>query len=332
MAQTTNISSAFSKYCTGYCGFAFNGQEKDQEVYNNQSTTTATFWEYDGRIGRRWNIDPVMKEWESGYACFGGNPVIMVDINGDNAYKWDVNVETGEKTKTGEDGGKDVQIAHFYKKNEKGDHIQVGSPKIIDGPEIYSGKTKDGAAVSNIDLWEGIPQNLSGYKGYSYTSSDLEMRYNIMNGNSHILKQAIINFEKTGWAEPLTSNNYWNLYGETLGSLLAMQFYVTAGAGLATVAQGGDANQSSLKQFNYVKRYNHSSARALLRGVTERDIKNTLEDPLSIKCEIKYDGIGRASQKIIGRTTTVIINPNTGKRITTYPTSSKLSNKLFNGN
>jgi len=28
----------------------------------------AEFWEYDPRIGRRWNINPVGKEWESPYA------------------------------------------------------------------------------------------------------------------------------------------------------------------------------------------------------------------------------------------------------------------------
>jgi hypothetical protein len=84
LQQTTNISSTFSEYCIGDYGFAFNGQEKDQEIYNNQSTTTATFWEYDGRIGRRWNVDPVVKEWESSYTCLNSNPIFNIDPNGDN--------------------------------------------------------------------------------------------------------------------------------------------------------------------------------------------------------------------------------------------------------
>ena len=41
--------------------FGFNTQEKDKEIYNNNETYTATFWEYDGRLGRRWNIDPLFK-------------------------------------------------------------------------------------------------------------------------------------------------------------------------------------------------------------------------------------------------------------------------------
>jgi hypothetical protein len=83
LQQRTNITSTFSEYCTGYCGFGFNGQERDQEIYNNQSTTTATFWEYDGRIGRRWNLDPKPQIFISDYAVMGNNPIINVDPNGD---------------------------------------------------------------------------------------------------------------------------------------------------------------------------------------------------------------------------------------------------------
>jgi hypothetical protein len=86
LQQTTNITSTFSKYCTGYCGFGFNGQEKDQEIYNNQSTTTATFWEYDGRIGRRWNLDPKPITEESPYAVNRNNPIINIDPKGDFGF------------------------------------------------------------------------------------------------------------------------------------------------------------------------------------------------------------------------------------------------------
>ncbi len=57
--------------------WGFNGQEHDREL--NPSITTAEFWEYDGRLGRRWNIDPVVKSWESGYATFYNNPIAVID-------------------------------------------------------------------------------------------------------------------------------------------------------------------------------------------------------------------------------------------------------------
>ncbi|PUZ19064.1 hypothetical protein DCM91_20915 [Chitinophaga costaii] len=67
--------------------YGFNGQEHDREI--NENITTALFWEYDSRIGRRWNIDPKQKDWESPYLCFGGNPILFSDLNGDKAGNGD---------------------------------------------------------------------------------------------------------------------------------------------------------------------------------------------------------------------------------------------------
>ncbi len=51
--------------------FGFNGQEMSNEVKGLGNSYTAEFWEYDPRIGRRWNIDPVYKH--SPYEAYGGN-------------------------------------------------------------------------------------------------------------------------------------------------------------------------------------------------------------------------------------------------------------------
>ena len=60
--------------------FGFNGMEKDDEVFNvTGSSYTAEFWQYDSRIGRRWNVDPVNKLWKSSYATFANNPIYFVD-------------------------------------------------------------------------------------------------------------------------------------------------------------------------------------------------------------------------------------------------------------
>jgi hypothetical protein len=68
--------------------FGFNGQEKDREIYNNESITTALFWKYDGRIGRRWNIDPKPIIGVSEYATFLNNPNLYTDKYGDNPIVW----------------------------------------------------------------------------------------------------------------------------------------------------------------------------------------------------------------------------------------------------
>jgi hypothetical protein len=38
--------------------YGFNGQEKSDEIKGSGNSYTAEFWEYDPRLGRRWNMDP----------------------------------------------------------------------------------------------------------------------------------------------------------------------------------------------------------------------------------------------------------------------------------
>ena len=71
----------------GYRYF-FNGQEADNEVFGERASFSAEFWQYDSRLGRRWNVDPVFKEYESPYACFAGNPVWFADPSGDTVIAY----------------------------------------------------------------------------------------------------------------------------------------------------------------------------------------------------------------------------------------------------
>jgi len=72
--------------------FGFNGQEKDNEVSGVGNSNTAEYWQYDSRLGRRWNTDPVVRAWESPYACLYNNPINIVDLKGNE----------GEPTTAGE--------------------------------------------------------------------------------------------------------------------------------------------------------------------------------------------------------------------------------------
>ncbi len=67
--------------------YGFNGQEKSNEVKGEGNSYTAEFWEYDPRIGRRWNIDPVIKYNESPYAAFYSNPIKNNDPSGADVPK-----------------------------------------------------------------------------------------------------------------------------------------------------------------------------------------------------------------------------------------------------
>ncbi len=71
-------------YQAGDYRYGFNGQERSDDIKAEGNSYTAEFWEYDSRIGRRWNVDPVVKVWESPYVSFSNNPNIYIDPNGDN--------------------------------------------------------------------------------------------------------------------------------------------------------------------------------------------------------------------------------------------------------
>ncbi len=60
--------------------FGFNGQEKIPELGGGH--TTAEYWEYDARLGRRWNRDPIVLAWQSPYATLDNNPIALSDPSG----------------------------------------------------------------------------------------------------------------------------------------------------------------------------------------------------------------------------------------------------------
>lgn len=58
--------------------------EMDNEVEGNTgSMYTAKFWEYDSRLGRRWNQDPKYTASISRYSCLNNNPIVYIDPQGD---------------------------------------------------------------------------------------------------------------------------------------------------------------------------------------------------------------------------------------------------------
>ncbi len=78
--------------------YGFNGQEKETDITGSESHYTAEFWMYDSRLGRRWNMDPVVKSYRSNYSCFSNNPILRVDPSGNTDY---IN---SEGVKIGDDG------------------------------------------------------------------------------------------------------------------------------------------------------------------------------------------------------------------------------------
>ena len=131
----------------GLYRFGFNGQEKSNEV--TEGNYTAEFWEYDSRIGRRWNVDPVNIGGTSGYATFANNPIIFTDPNG---------LDTVSSKKRGAANGTVYRSlsksgnSYFYEKKVNGKWEDMGEVGNLPEVVVHS-KTKKHGRYYN---WMGI--------------------------------------------------------------------------------------------------------------------------------------------------------------------------------
>ena len=83
------------------------------------------------------------------------------------------------------------------------------------------------------------------------------------------------------------------------------------------------ANGVTIKEIS-----NHTLERMSSRNVIGDWILDAITDPLEVK-DVKTDDQDRKSITMVGRKATVIVNPDTGSIVTTYPTHTKTVNKLL---
>ena len=121
-----------SDQCFSY-RFGFNGQERDDEVSGEGNSYTAEFWQYDSRLGRRFNVDPVVKVHESPYACFANNPIWIIDPNGADSFFYDYQLNLMEDTKTEESSH------HYFVFDTDGELKRYGgSYRAIEERDLYT--------------------------------------------------------------------------------------------------------------------------------------------------------------------------------------------------
>jgi len=105
--------------------FGFNSQMKDDDISGEGNHNSALYWEYDSRLGRRWNLDPVRQAMISQYACFDGNPIWKSDILGNKASDPSTHTDKdGNVVAVIDDGDKGV-YKHSGNKNETINEIKA---------------------------------------------------------------------------------------------------------------------------------------------------------------------------------------------------------------
>jgi RHS repeat-associated protein len=155
--------------------FAFNGQEKDDEVAGAGNTMTAEFWEYDARLGRRWNLDPKPQISLSDYSCLGNNPLRYIDPKGDDKYKVDKDGNITLKRKTNKNYDKLVANGKIFNKSVKIEKGILGSQETVEAHNNSHGDfSYDKYLTRNINEGQKLFEFLSKNTDVEWTYAKFE--------------------------------------------------------------------------------------------------------------------------------------------------------------
>jgi GH24 family phage-related lysozyme (muramidase) len=195
--------------------FGFNNQEKDNEIYGADDATSAEFWEYDSRLGRRWNIDPVVKHDQSSYECFNNNPILYADPSGQDGEGpngeclGDVKTQNGQTEKYTNNGWEKADQAKNYTAPEKVIN-EIKAKEGLGANVTYDKNNKIDKIYPYLDP-KGIPTVGYGHKlkklddpefanGISVEEADKLLR----NDLSSVYKQRVVD----NVTVPLTQNEF----------------------------------------------------------------------------------------------------------------------------
>jgi hypothetical protein len=176
-------------FSSGSYRYGFQGQEKDDEIAGFGNSYTTPNWQFDSRLGRRWNLDPLASEapgW-SPYRSFYDNPISFVDPSGfledwiqndeTGEIDWDDDVTSKENTPEGYSyiGESDQDIVNhlFGKSSFSTSTWDVGSIGFDDFDNKYSAK---GAAFYNISITTDMNVYLSTDVEYDSKTGDREFK------------------------------------------------------------------------------------------------------------------------------------------------------------
>ncbi len=215
--------------------YGFNTQEKSPELAPDHYT--AEFWEYDARIGRRWNLDPVDQISISNYAVNGNSPISLNDPYGDCAKCNDQQKKELEQAGMGS-----AQIASVYQVLEEVTVTAPRDPNQVNVPAGY-----------NRNSW--VSPHTGEYWG-GYDMADLRTRSIIFSANNPI-KRYIERLERYGIAEPIAYRNAVNYYGgERRLQMMAGLSYAEAASGFMSgggslMIRGGTLMQPRKQDFGH---------------------------------------------------------------------------------
>jgi len=149
--------------------FGMNTQEKDDEIYGVGNSYSAEYWQYDARLGRRWNNDPRSNPSVSVYACFGNNPIWFSDVAGDSNIVYLHVLSSAFTEKGGNHSWKDIdnyvtQTNGYFKKMGINMRMEVFSRAVDQNKDanFYLSKMDDTDAVMVFGAPDNVKDWLTG--------------------------------------------------------------------------------------------------------------------------------------------------------------------------
>jgi hypothetical protein len=191
--------------------FGFNTQEKTDEISGAGNHTTALYWEYDSRLGRRWNLDPVYNSDISRYTANGNNPNYFRDPNGDFKTWFGAAVYKGfnggeiKKAKIGDHKGE------WYVKSEGQNKSNEGGGMYRD---VYGRFTSSDIIVSKEVSWNWGKGNSANNIDEVAHNVEKQIKYLKRNAsniwNSPIARYYVADFYSVGVNYQISSEIYSN--------------------------------------------------------------------------------------------------------------------------
>ncbi len=187
--KTATLYSTYGAMAKSFNGdsiiLGFNGQRISREI--SPTAQTAEFWEYNADVGRRWNLDPVNKPWESPYATFNNNPIFKIDPAGLDG--------TPYKIKKGDNLSKiakrfGTSVAKLMEINDIKDANKISAGQVI---QLYAYTSPKEAEIFGNPEQDFKSSPLTGYNNpkndqysYSVTATSIELGRSFISNDGRI--------------------------------------------------------------------------------------------------------------------------------------------------
>lgn len=160
MSQQQYISSTFSEYCIGYCGFGFQGQEAESEITN--TIGSHSFFKYrvsDNRIGRFWSVDPLAAKYphNSSYAFSENRVIDGIELEGLEVVLFNKSDETFYSSAV-KDKKSNKYWIDVYAHGATSGMVDNSKDK-LDGEWIESAKQLDKKLIEKEGKWRECKKN-----------------------------------------------------------------------------------------------------------------------------------------------------------------------------